>query len=102
LIQKEAGNFDLPAFPGCIVKESYWCWPQRNLAGDTIDFFAQVLGMSFHNAMRQITGTKPLTSATLGSRPATKPLGTWSAAAISEVLNPSPTDSQGQFCNSRD
>jgi len=47
----------LPAFPGLIVKESYWRWPQSNLAGHTIDFFVQVLGMTFHNAMRQITGS---------------------------------------------
>jgi len=46
-----------PARPGLIVKESYWRWPQRNLAGNTIDFFVQVLGMKFHNAMRQITGS---------------------------------------------
>jgi hypothetical protein len=25
-------------------------------AGNAIDFFVQVLGMSFHDAMRQITG----------------------------------------------
>ena len=40
-----------------LVKESYWRWPQRNLAGNTIDFFVQVLEMTFHNAMRQITGS---------------------------------------------
>jgi hypothetical protein len=57
LMEKDAGNFELPAFPGLIVKESYWRWPQRNLAGNTIDFFVQVLGMSFHSAMRQITGS---------------------------------------------
>jgi len=34
-------------FPGLIVKESYWRWAQLNLAGNTIDFFVQVLGMSF-------------------------------------------------------
>ena len=50
-----AGNFQLPAYPGLIVKESYWRWPDRNLAGNTIDFFVQVLGMSFHDAMRHIT-----------------------------------------------
>jgi hypothetical protein len=33
---------------------SQWRWPDRNLAGNTIDFFVQVLGMSFHDAMRQI------------------------------------------------
>lgn len=56
LIAIEADNFLLPAFPGLIVKESYWRWPQRNIAGNTIDFFVQVLNMSFHNAMREITG----------------------------------------------
>jgi hypothetical protein len=46
----------LPAFAGLIVKESYWRWPQRNLDGNAIDFFVQVLGLSFHDAMRQIIG----------------------------------------------
>ena len=55
LIEMEAGNFQLPAFTGLILKESYWRWPDRNLAGNSIDFFVQVLGMSFHDAMRQIT-----------------------------------------------
>ena len=56
-VEKEAGNFELPAFPGLILKESYWRWPQRELAGNTIDFFVKVLGLSFHDAMRLITGT---------------------------------------------
>ena len=56
LIQKEAGNFQLPAYPGLIVKESYWRWPERNLEGNAIDLFVHVLGLSFHDAMRQITG----------------------------------------------
>ena len=55
-LEKEAGNFELPAFPGLILKDSYWRWPQRELAGNTIDFFVQVLGLSFNDAMRQITG----------------------------------------------
>jgi hypothetical protein len=29
-------------------------WPERNLAGNAIDFFMRVLGLSFHDAMRQI------------------------------------------------
>jgi len=57
LIVREAGNYILPAHPGLIVKESYWRWPERNLAGNAIDFFMRVLGLSFHDAMRQITGT---------------------------------------------
>ena len=56
LVAREAGNFTLPAFPGLIVKDGYWRWPQRNLAGNAIDFHVQVLGLSFHDAMRQITG----------------------------------------------
>ena len=56
-IARDAGNFTLPAYPGLIVKDSYWRWPERNLAGNAIDFHVQVLGLSFHDAMRQITGS---------------------------------------------
>ncbi|MEW6302361.1 MAG: hypothetical protein AB1705_02755 [Verrucomicrobiota bacterium] len=42
--------------PGLIVKESYWRWPARELEGNAIDFFVHVLGLSFHDAMLQITG----------------------------------------------
>ncbi len=56
LIEREAGNFELPAFPGLVIKNSYWRWPQRDRAGNTIDFYVQVLGLSFHHAMREITG----------------------------------------------
>ena len=27
------------SYPGLIVQNSYWRWPQHNLAGNTIDFF---------------------------------------------------------------
>jgi hypothetical protein len=75
LIEREAGNFTLPAYPGLIVKDSYWrwtreidrsghtsadrqgisrVWPQHNQADNAIDFFMRVLGLSFHDAMRQI------------------------------------------------
>ena len=57
LVVREADNFSLPAYPGLILKDSYWRWPERNLAGNAIDFHVQVLGLSFHDAMRQITGT---------------------------------------------
>jgi hypothetical protein len=30
---------------------------ERNLAGNAIDFHVPVLGLSFHDAMRQITGS---------------------------------------------
>jgi hypothetical protein len=57
IIAGEAGNYTLPAYPGLIVKDSYWRWPERRLAGNAIDFHVQVLSLSFHDAMRQITGT---------------------------------------------
>ena len=57
LIEREAGNFELPTHPGLIVKDAYWRWPQRDQAGNAIDFFMQVLGMSFHDAMRHITAS---------------------------------------------
>jgi hypothetical protein len=57
LLPREADNYVLPAYPGLIVKDSYWRWPERNLAGDAIDFHVQVLGLSFHDAMRHITDT---------------------------------------------
>ena len=56
LVERAAGNFALPAFPGLIVKDGYWRWPERNQCGNAIDFFTVVLGLSFHEAMRQITG----------------------------------------------
>lgn len=61
LVPREAGNFILPAYPGLIVKDTYWRWPERNLAGNAIDFFMRVLGLSFHQAMCQIT-SEPLTT----------------------------------------
>jgi hypothetical protein len=57
LVERGAGNFALPAFPGLIVKDCYWRWPERDQAGNAIDFFTAALGLSFHDAMRQITGT---------------------------------------------
>ena len=56
VVEREAGNFGLPAYPGLIIKDSYWRWPERNLAGNAIDFCVQVLGLSFHDSMCQITG----------------------------------------------
>jgi hypothetical protein len=47
---------ELPAYKGLLLKDSYWRWPERNLAGNAIDFFVKVLGLSFNDAMRQISG----------------------------------------------
>jgi hypothetical protein len=56
LIEQSGGNFLLPAYPGLILKESYWRWPERDRAGNAIDFFVQVQGLSFHEAMHRIAG----------------------------------------------
>jgi hypothetical protein len=39
-----AGNFELPAFPALLLKDNDWRWPERNLAGNAIDFFSRSLG----------------------------------------------------------
>jgi len=50
-----AGNFTLATHPGLLIKDSYWRWPESDLAGNAIDFLVQVLGLSFSDAMRKIT-----------------------------------------------
>ncbi len=57
LIETGGGNCRVPDFPGLIVKESYWRWPERNQSGNAIDFHVQVLGRSFHDAMAAITSS---------------------------------------------
>jgi len=55
------GNFRILSDPddpnapaGVIVKESFWTWSERNIAGNAIDFFTQVEGTTFHRAMEII------------------------------------------------
>ena len=55
LREREGGNYELVNHPGLLVKDSYWRWPQRDLAGNAIDFLVQVIGLSFHDAMQEIT-----------------------------------------------
>jgi hypothetical protein len=54
MVEASPGNFELPDYSGLIVKDSYWRWPARDRAGNAIDFFVQVLGLSFNDAMREI------------------------------------------------
>lgn len=58
------GNFrilpdpDDPAAPaGVIVKNSFWIWSEKNIAGNAIDFFTQLEGKTFNQAMQIITQT---------------------------------------------
>ena len=54
LIEREGHNFEPAAYKGLLVKDSYWRWPSHDKSGNAIDFFVQVLGLSFNQAMRQI------------------------------------------------
>jgi hypothetical protein len=38
-----------------VLKDSYWRWPERQLGGNTIDFYILVFGYSFNESMHQIT-----------------------------------------------
>ena len=76
-IELPADNYELAAYKGLLIKGSYWrwtrgisgarqpsvdgaviprVWPERELAGNAIDFFVKILGLSFNDAMREITG----------------------------------------------
>ena len=55
LVELGGSNFEVRAYPGLIVKDCYWRWPERALAGNAIDFCTQVLRLSFHDAMRELT-----------------------------------------------
>jgi hypothetical protein len=57
LVETGGDNFLVSAYPGLIVKDSYWRWPERDLGGNAIDFCTQILRLSFHNAMRELTGS---------------------------------------------
>jgi hypothetical protein len=54
LVETGGGNFAVRQYAGLIVKDGYWRWPDRDLAGNAIDFCTQVLRLSFHDAMREL------------------------------------------------
>ena len=56
LYDRAAGNWEVREYHGLVLKASYWRWPDRNLAGNTIDFYTKVLGASFADAMKEISG----------------------------------------------
>ena len=55
LRDRGGGNLEVEQYKGVIVKSSYWRWPERELAGNAIDFYMKVLGTSFHDAMRELS-----------------------------------------------
>ncbi len=36
LIELPVGNFELAAYPGLLLKDGYWRWPERHQAGNAI------------------------------------------------------------------
>lgn len=55
LRDRGGGNVELVQYQGLLLKASYWRWPDRNLAGNAIDFYTKVLGTSFNDAMKELT-----------------------------------------------
>ena len=46
---------ELSQYPELVIKNSYWIWPEKELSGNTIDFFVKVPGMSFNDTMKHIS-----------------------------------------------
>ena len=55
LHDRGGGNIEVEQYKGLLLKASYWRWPDHNLAGNAIDFYVKVLGLSFHDAMKELT-----------------------------------------------
>ena len=55
LRDRGGGNLEVEQYKGLVLKASYWRWPDRDLAGNAIDFYVKVLGASFHDAMKELT-----------------------------------------------
>ncbi|MEK7993559.1 MAG: hypothetical protein AAB403_07110 [Planctomycetota bacterium] len=57
LRDRGSGNMEVEQYRGLLLKESYWRWPDRDMAGNTIDFYVKVLGTSFSDAMKELMRT---------------------------------------------
>ena len=44
---------------GLVIKQSFWIWPDKNIAGNAIDYFVKVEGLTFNQAMQVITAAAP-------------------------------------------
>ena len=54
LRDRGGGNFEVEQYKGLVLKISYWRWPERDLAGNAIDFYVKVLGGSFSDAIKEV------------------------------------------------
>ena len=57
---------------GLVIKQSFWIWPDRNIAGNAIDYFVKVEGMTFNQAMQIITAAAPCDASGSESRQTTE------------------------------
>lgn len=57
-----AGNYRITQHPDIIIKAGYWRSGDCDKAGNAIDFFVTVLGMSFNEAMNIIIGANGLST----------------------------------------
>jgi len=55
LIETGGGNYSVREYPGLIIKDGYWRWPERELGGNAIDLCLQVLRLNFNDAMLELT-----------------------------------------------
>jgi len=54
LRDRGGGNVEVEPYKGLVLKASYWRWPERELTGNAIDFYVNVLGTSFNEAMKEL------------------------------------------------
>jgi len=57
---------------GLVIKHSFWIWPDRNIAGNAIDYFVKVEGMTFNQAMQIITASSHCDATASESRQTTE------------------------------
>jgi hypothetical protein len=55
LSESGGGNYTIREYPGLIIKESYWRWPEREIGGNAIDLCQNVLRLGFNEAMVELT-----------------------------------------------
>lgn len=55
LRDRGGGNLEVEQYSGLLLKAWYWRWPEHDMSGNTIDFYVNVLGLSFSDAMKELT-----------------------------------------------
>jgi hypothetical protein len=88
LVEPPAGNFELAAYPGVLVKDSHWRRPERNLAANAIDFHVQAFRSSPCLSMFPMT---PCVKS-----PASLPYDDSQAVPVKNTKNPTLRQQRGQ------